>query len=288
MELKAITSATSVAVSGDTVVVGDKLRETVPPPASNGDQKRQPRGHARGSGVRLRARHGGTWSQQAYLKASNTDARATCSAFSVSVSGDTLVIVARRTRESSQATRRERGPDRQQRRIAVPARRTSSCAHGATWSPAGLSQGLQHRAYYDGFRWLGRRCRATRWWSDRPARAAAPPASTATRSTTARTCSGAAYVFTRVGTIWSQQAYLKASNTDSYDRVWWLGVGVGGFGGGRCATGERSQRHWRQRQARLDNSAYSDSGAAYVFVPQTVRHGASRRTSRRPNPDAYG
>ncbi|MEI6654391.1 MAG: hypothetical protein WCP45_06455 [Verrucomicrobiota bacterium] len=30
--------------------------------------------------------------------------------------------------------------------------------------------------------------------------------------------SGAAYVFTRSGTTWSQQAYLKASNTGASDR----------------------------------------------------------------------
>ena len=29
---------------------------------------------------------------------------------------------------------------------------------------------------------------------------------------------GAAYVFTRSGATWSQQAYLKASNTDAFDQ----------------------------------------------------------------------
>ena len=37
------------------------------------------------------------------------------------------------------------------------------------------------------------------------------------------TKSGAAYVFTRSGTTWSQQAYLKASNTEAYD---WFGCAV--------------------------------------------------------------
>ena len=33
--------------------------------------------------------------------------------------------------------------------------------------------------------------------------------------------SGAAYVFVRNGTTWSQQAYLKASNTGAGDRFGW-------------------------------------------------------------------
>src|SRR5262249_4642758 len=33
--------------------------------------------------------------------------------------------------------------------------------------------------------------------------------------------SGAAYVFVRTGTTWTQQAYLKASNTDAFDQFGW-------------------------------------------------------------------
>ena len=45
--------------------------------------------------------------------------------------------------------------------------------------------------------------------------------------------SGAAYVFVRSGTNWSQQAYLKASNTGAGDQFGYLGGGVGRHGGGR-------------------------------------------------------
>ena len=37
------------------------------------------------------------------------------------------------------------------------------------------------------------------------------------RATTAHLNAGAAYVFVRSGTSWSQEAYLKASNTDCRD-----------------------------------------------------------------------
>ena len=54
----------------------------------------------------------------------------------------------------------------------------------------------------------------TRWWSVLQENPATPPASTAIRSDNSTPHSGAAYVFTRSGTVWSQQAYLKASNNN--------------------------------------------------------------------------
>ncbi len=77
--------------------------------------------------------------------------------------------------------------------------------------------------------------------------------------------SGAAYVFTRTGTAWSQQAYIKASNT-----------GVGDFFGASVAL--NSDGNTLVVGARYEDSAAtgidgdqadntaSDSGAAYAFV----------------------
>ncbi len=75
--------------------------------------------------------------------------------------------------------------------------------------------------------------------------------------------SGAAYVFVRSGTTWSQQAYLKASNTDAGDRfgssvaVSGDTVVVGAHGEDSNATGVNGNQS--------DNSAVH-AGAAYVFV----------------------
>jgi hypothetical protein len=71
--------------------------------------------------------------------------------------------------------------------------------------------------------------------------------------------SGAVYVFTRTNGIWSQQAYLKASNTETND----------GFGGSVAldgdtlavgATGEASAN------GNQTNNSAPESGAAYVFT----------------------
>ncbi len=62
--------------------------------------------------------------------------------------------------------------------------------------------------------------------------------------------SGAAYVFTRTGGVWSQQAYLKASNTGAGDQFGWA-VAVSGDTVVVGAQLRRQQRHggqWRPSQ----------------------------------------
>jgi hypothetical protein len=74
---------------------------------------------------------------------------------------------------------------------------------------------------------------------------------------------GAAYVFVRSGTIWTQEAYLKASNTDADD---WFGVSVA-VSGDTVVVGapneDSSATGVNGNQG--DNSA-TNAGAAYVFL----------------------
>src|SRR5205814_5798062 len=125
----------SVAISGDTMVVGAPLEDSGAT-GVNGDQSDN---SATDSGAAyVFVRNGGTWSQQAYLKASNTGAGDRFGR-SVAVSGDTVVV-------------------------------------GAIFED-GAAVGVDGDA-----------------------------------SSNAAANAGAAYVFVRSGTTWSQQAYLKASN----------------------------------------------------------------------------
>ncbi len=77
------------------------------------------------------------------------------------------------------------------------------------------------------------------------------------------TGSGAAYVFVRSGGVWSQQAYLKASNTGDQDRFGWA-VAVSGDSVVVGAWGEDSNALGVDGNG-ADNS-FVDSGAAYVFA----------------------
>jgi hypothetical protein len=92
--------------------------------------------------------------------------------------------------------------------------------------------------------------------------------------------SGAAYVFVRSGSTWSQQAYLKASNTDYIHSFGFSvavsgdTVAVGAYLEGSSATGVNSNQ--------ADNSAEA-SGAAYMF---NVFNVAPQRTVRTGNASA--
>src|SRR5690606_33882888 len=70
---------------------------------------------------------------------------------------------------------------------------------------------------------------------------------------------GAAYVFVRNGTVWSQQAYLKAANADAYD---FFGYAVA-ISGDTVVVGAYYEDSAGSDPN--DNSA-ADAGAAYVFV----------------------
>ncbi len=74
---------------------------------------------------------------------------------------------------------------------------------------------------------------------------------------------GAAYVFVRSGSVWSQQAYLKASNTQAGDRFG-TAVAISGDTIVVGATGEDSNA--TGVNGAQDNNSKLNSGAAYVFV----------------------
>ena len=173
-----------MAVSGDTVVIGAPAEDSNAT-GINGDQTDNSATDAGAAYVFVR--NGATWSQQAYLKASNTDA-GDAFGYSVAVSGDTAAVVA--LAEDGNAT-------------GINGDQTDNSAPNA----------------------------------------------------------GAAYVFVRNGATWSQQAYLKASNTDAGDffgdsvAVSGDTVVVGVARESSSATGVNGDQ--------TNNSAVS-SGAAYI------------------------
>ncbi len=77
--------------------------------------------------------------------------------------------------------------------------------------------------------------------------------------------SGAAYVFMRDGTTWSQEAYVKASNADEYDQ---FGISVSlSSDGSRLAVGANAEDSSESGVGGLgaDNSR-TGAGATYLFV----------------------
>ena len=71
---------------------------------------------------------------------------------------------------------------------------------------------------------------------------------------------GAVYVFTRSGTTWSPQAYLKASNTDAGDQ---FGISVDLAGDTVVVGAIREQSSFANNPE--NNSSINGAGAIYVF-----------------------
>ena len=213
----------SVAVSGDTVVVG-AYGEDSNATGINGDQSDNSASHSGAAYVFVR--NGTNWTQQAYLKASNTDA-GDVFGYSVAVSGDTVVVGASErtaTRPGSTATR------------AITARSAAGAAYvfvrNGTTGPSRLISKLPTPSAGDRF---GHSVAVS---GDTVVVGALGEDSNATgvngnQSDNSATDAGAAYVFVRNGTNWTQQAYLKASNTEAGDEFGYLGGGLGRHRGGR-------------------------------------------------------
>ena len=99
---------------------------------------------------------------------------------------------------------------------------------------------------------------------------------------------GAVYVFTRTGSSWTQQAYIKASNTGRAGEgdlpgdgdQFGYSVALSGDGG-TVAVGAISEDSAAQQVNgdQRDDSQQS-SGAVYVFTRNGTAHGRSRRISR--------
>ncbi len=245
----------SVAVSGDTVVVGAD-QEASNATGVNGVQTNNSAGFSGAAYVFVRS--GTNWSQQAYLKASNTGLSDQFG-WSVAVSGDTVVVGA--YTESSNAT----GVNGVQTNNLAS---NSGAAYvfvrgGTNWS----QQAYLKASNTESDDRFGTSVAVS---GDTVVVGAFQEDSNATgvngvQTNNSLTNPGAAYVFVRSGTSWSQQAYLKASNTDGGD---WFGISVavsgdtvvvGAYGEDSNATGVNG--------VQTNNVANgSGSGAAYVFV----------------------
>jgi hypothetical protein len=196
-----------VAISGDTIVIG-AMYESSSASGVDGDETNDG-AHYSGAAY-VFVRNGGVWSQQAYLKASNTFEEQHFGA-SVAISGDTVVIGA--PAESSAAA----GIDGNQ---AGHGNLDSGAAYvfvrvDGTWSQEAYVKASNAReaaefgasVAIDGDTMV---VGAT-------GEASAVPGWTATPELPEPPRTGAAYVFVRAAGAWSEQATLKASNAESLD-----------------------------------------------------------------------
>lgn len=243
----------AVAVSGDTVAVGSQWEDS----AATGVNGNQFDASAPGSGsVHIFVRKAGVWSQQAYVKASNTGAYDEFGD-AVALSGDTLVVGA--PSEDSAAT----GVNGNQ---ADNSALHSGAVYVFTRSGTVWTQQAYVKASNPSSGGLFGVTVALS--NDTLAVGAICEASNAkgvggNQLDHSMYRSGAVYVFVRTAGAWTQQAYLKASNTEANDN---FGDALALSGDTLAVTARNEASAATGINGDQANNSAKDSGAVYVFV----------------------
>jgi len=229
-----------IALDGDTLVVSAYAEDST---AAGGENNNDA---SRAGAVYVFTRSNGSWSQQAFVKASTTEIKDSFG-YSVALNGDTLVVGA--FGEDSTADGGESNNDVSYAgAVYVFTRSNGSWSQQAflkasnpgQWDQFGFTLALDGDTLVVGAN--GENSTAAGGENNNDA-----------------TDAGAVYVFTRSNSIWSQQAYLKASNAgagDSFGLSVALDGGtlvVGAFREDSIAVGDES------------NNDAQDSGALYVW-----------------------
>jgi len=245
----------NVALTGDTLAVGAQMEDGNGTGVNSGDENDN---SAINSGaVYVFTRTGSTWTQQAYIKAPNSGAGDEFGR-SVALNDETLAIGA--YREDSNGIGVNSGAE------ANDSVTDSGAVYiftrtGSTWAQQAYIKASNASPNYRlGF--------AIALKGDTLVAGSSGEDSGSTgvggdQLNTSATDSGAVYVFTRTGTTWTQQAYVKASNTGAGDQ---FGVSVA-LSGDTVVVGastEDSNGTGVDNGAEADNSA-ADSGAIYVL-----------------------
>jgi hypothetical protein len=232
----------SVALDGDTLVVGAH-HEDSSADAGEGDNSAMDSGAAY-----VFTRIGSTWSQQAYLKGSNTAIDDNFGS-SVAVEGNTLVVSAENEASG------DVGDEADNSQLGAGAVYVFTRI-GTSWSQQAYLKASN--AFSGGFFGaslaLDGGTLAVGAYGE-----ASSYVDNVAQADNNEQSSGAVYVFIQENDIWLQQAYLKASNAGSMD---YFGFSVALDGDTLVAGAFKESGNVLDGE--LDNSA-SDSGAAYVF-----------------------
>jgi hypothetical protein len=248
----------TVSLSGDgnTLAVGAPSEDSAAI-AINGDQANNAAGGA--GAVYVFSRSGNAWTQQAYVKSPTARVNALFG-YSVSLdnSGNTLAAGAFDEDGGKGAVhifaRGGSGWSHQTRLQASNAERQDSLGTWVALSDDGntLAAGsLDEDSLLTGVN----------------------PGNTGAADQDSDTSAGAAYVFTRTGPLWSQQAFMKASNPGKED---WFGarVALSGDGNLMVATAPNEDSSARGIGGNQKEDSAQEAGAAYLFSRAGLTWGA--------------
>lgn len=247
----------SVSLWGETLVVG-AYNEDGSAAGVNGNQMSDSETNSGAAYVFVRS--GTNWSQQAYLKASNVQSN-DWFGFSVATFGDTVVVGAPAEDSNAQGINGNQGDNN----AASAGAAYVFTRSGTNWTQTAYLKSHNHREGF-GFGWatamheetivVGANSEPFNTMGINGVNGPLPGSGAAYGS-------GAVFVFVRTNGIWSQQSYIKASNTGTIDNfgnsvsIHHDMLVVGANWEDSNSTGINSNQ--------LDNS-FGQSGAAYLFI----------------------
>lgn len=271
----------SVAISGDgnTVVIGS-IGESGASTGVNGDQTPEPNNHSGSGAAYVFTRSGATWSQQAYVKASTSNHGGIKfgGACALSGTGDTMFVSA--LWEQSNATGID--GDQTNSSLDIAGAVYAFVRSGTTWTQQAYIKASNTRANQN----FGAVV-STSGDGNTLVVGAYGDSSNGTgvngnQADTSLFEAGAAFVFTRNGTTWSQQAYLKPSDTAAnFEFGWSTSMSTTGdsiligaprrlhHGAGYRFT--RTAGTWTEKQilTPFPNDSYSENVGAAVAMSTT-------------------
>jgi hypothetical protein len=225
----------------------------------NGNQQDESAWESGAAYVFVRA--GNSWSQQAYIKPSNTQASDKFG-FSLALSGDGNTLAVGATLEDSNA--RGIGGNQADNSAESSGAVYVFVRNGSRWSQQAYVKASNTDAG-DQFGWsvaLSRDGRTLAVGAQTEGSAASGV--NGDQADNSAGDAGAVYVFTRGGTAWTQQAYVKASNAQAGDR---FGFSVTLSGDGNTlAAGSYDEDGSAKGVNGVPDEGAANSGAAYVYV----------------------
>ncbi|MFK7826717.1 MAG: FG-GAP repeat protein [Oligoflexales bacterium] len=254
----------AVSISGDTVVVGAWREDSNQATIANNDTASPDNSNLESVAVYVFKRTGSTWTQEAYIKASNGNA-GDFFGRQVAISGDTIVVgawgedsnqntITNGATASADNTNTDSG-------AAYVFKRT-----GTTW----VQEAYLKAANGETEDYFGERVAIS---DDTIVIGAGGEDSNQTSITNGSTASadntftdsGAVYVFKRTGSTWAQEAYIKAANADVDDYFGWpITISGDTIAVGSAYEDSNQTSITNGSTASADNSS-AYSGAVYVY-----------------------
>jgi len=256
----------AVSLSGDTLAVGSRKEDSCATTVST--TAATDVGCIDAGAVYVFTRSGTTWTFEAYVKAPNAEDNDNFGE-ALALSGDTLVVAA--SWESSCNTT-----------VSTTAATNNDCSNagavyvftrsGTTWTFEAYVKAPNAGAD-DNFGWSvslsGDTLAVGSYYEDSCETTVSTSAATDNNCTDA----GAVYVFTRSGTTWTFESYVKAPNGEAFDTFGWS-VSLSGDTLIATSPQEGSCNTTVSTTAATDNDC-SNAGAAYVFTRSSTRSGAT-------------